>query len=103
MALFLVRFLCYDDIQRISGWEQYQHMNVPQSKFNALMGELCIWWIVPANLFLFMRCFSKQKTSTWFVKFISLPILIVCLAFIDPMLINMIGSAHSNFAEMKMV
>ena len=103
MALFLTRFLCYDDIQRISGWEQYQHMNVPQSKFNAMMGELCIWLIVPANLFLFMRCFSKQKSSMWFVKFISLPVIFVCILFIDPMLINMIGSAHNNFAEMQLV
>ena len=103
IALFVVRFMCYDDIQRMSGWEQYQHMNVPQSPFNAMMGELCIWLIVPANLFLFMRAFSTQKTSTWFVKFISLPIIFVTLFFIDPMLINMIGSAHSNIAEMKTV
>ena len=103
IALFFVRFMCYDDIQRMSGWEQYQHMNVPQGKFNAAMGELCIWLIVPANLFLFMRAFSKEKFSVWFSKFISLPILIVCLFFIDPMLINMIGSAHDTFEEMQWV
>ena len=103
IALFVVRFMCYDDIQRISGWEQYQHMNVPQGKFNAAMGELCIWLIVPANLFLFMRAFYTEKTSSWFVKFISLPVIFVTLFFVDPMLINMIGSAHSNLNEMALV
>ena len=103
IALFVVRFMCYEDIQRIEGWEQYQHMHVPQSPFNAMMGELCIWLIAPANLFLFMRAFSKEKTSVWFSKFISLPIIFATLFFIDPMLIDMIGSCHSSFAEMKMV
>lgn len=104
IALFFVRFMCYDDIQRIvPTWQNYQYMNVPQSKFNAAMGELCIWLIVPANLFLFMRAFSTEKVSTWFVKFISLPIIFVTLFFIDPMLINMIGSCHSSFKEMKWV
>ena len=103
IALFVVRFMCYDDIQRISGWEQYQHMNVPQDPINAMMGELCIWLIAPANLFLFMRAFSKERVATWFVKFISLPIILITLFFIDPMLINMVGSCHDNFAEMAWV
>lgn len=103
IAIFVVRFMCYEDIQRISGWEQYQYMNVPQSPFNAMMGELCIWLIAPANLFLFMRAFSSERTAKWFVKFISLPIILITLFFVDPMLINMIGSAHSSFSEMKLV
>ena len=104
IALFVVRFMCYEDIQRlVPQWENYQHMNVPQSRFNAMMGELCIWLIAPSNVFLFMRAFSSERTAKWFSKFISLPIIFVTLFFIDPMLINMIGSCHDNFAEMKMV
>ena len=104
MILFVVRFMCYEDVQRIvPTWENYQHMHVNQSPFNAMMGELCIWLIACANLFLFMHCFFQQKTSAWFVKFISLPVLFVCIFFVNPMLINMIGTCHNNFAEMKMV
>ena len=104
MCLYATRFLCYEDVQRIvPTWENYQHMHVNQSPFNAMMGELCIWLISPANMLLFMHCFFKQKTSAWFVKFITLPVLFVCLFFIDPMLMNMIGTNHDNFAEMKMV
>ena len=109
MAIFFTRFMCYDDIQRLvvnssnPQWKKFQHMNIGLAPFFAMMGELCIWLIVPANVFLFMRAFSKQKSSTWFVKFISLPILIVCLFFIDPMLNNMLGPDVFNSGEFQLV
>ena len=103
IALFVVRFMCYDDIQWISGWDQYQYMNTNQAPFNAMMGELCLWLIVPANLFLFMHAFYRQKISAWFVKFISLPIIVASLICMNPMLINMIGTAHNSISELTLV
>lgn len=103
IVLFFVRFMCYDDIQVYGDWKSFMHIGGPQNKFFSLMGELCIWLIVPANLFLFMRAFSKEKTASWFVKFISLPIIVVCIICLYPMTINMIGVNHTSFVDMKLV
>lgn len=104
MAMFAVRFMCYDDIQWISGWEKYQKFGeIGQSEFNATMGELCLWLIVPANLLLFMRTFSTEKTASWFVKFIALPILIVSAIFMKQTEINMIGSVHESLGEFTLL
>ena len=103
MAIFVVRFVCYDDIQWIDGWQQYQKLNIGQNKFLAVMGELCIWLIVPANLFLFLRPWSSLKTSSWFVKFISVPVIVVSIICMVPMTVNMIGASHNSFATMKLV
>ena len=104
MAMFLVRFMCYDDIQWISGWEKYQKIGeMPQSKFNAVIGELCLWLVVPANLLLFMRTFSEEKTASWFVKFISLPVLLVSIIFMKQTEINMIGVAHDSLSEFTLL
>ena len=104
MAMFAVRFMCYDDIQWISGWEKYIKIGaMPQSKVNAVFGELCLWLVVPANLLLFMRTFSKEKTASWFVKFITLPILIVTIICMKQTEINMIGEVHDSLADFKLV
>ena len=104
MAMFLVRFMCYDDIQWISGWEKYQKIGeMPQSKFNAVIGELCLWLVVPANLLLFMRTFSEERTASWFVKFITLPVLLVSIIFMKQTEINMIGVAHDSLSEFTLL
>ena len=103
IAVFAVRFLCYDDIQWVSGWEKYAKMNIGQPKFLAAMGELCLWLIVVANIFLCMRPFSTLKTSSWFVKFISLPIIVATIIFLKPTEINMIGVSHDALKDMKLV
>jgi len=103
IAIFAVRFMCYDDIQCGSSWTQYQHLNVNQGSFNAAISELCIWLIVVANIFIYMRAFFTQKSAVWFVKFISLPVLVVSLIFLNPMLINLIGSTTNVVSEMKLV
>ena len=104
LAMFVVRFMCYDDIQWVSGWEQYIKIGaIPQSKVYAVFGELCLWLVVPANLLLFMRTFSKEKTASWFVKFITLPILIVTIICMKQTEINMIGEVHDSLADFKLV
>ena len=104
MALFVVRFMCYDDIQWVSGWEQYIKIGaIPQSKAGAILGELCLWLVVPANLLLFVRTFTKEKTAAWFVKFLTLPILVITIIFMKQTEINMIGEVHETLADFKLV
>ena len=104
IALFFVRFMCYDDIQWVYGWEKYiKFGEIPQSKVAATFGELCLWLIVPANLALFMRTFSKEKTASWFVKFISLPVIVITLICLKQTEINMIGEVHKSLSEFRLV
>lgn len=103
IALFAVRHMCYNDIQVVGDWQSFQHIGGPQTKFNSLIGELLLWFIVPANLFVLMRAFIKDGASSWFVKFLSIPILICCAIFYKQMLINMIGECHTVLSEMKLV
>ena len=103
IGLFFVRFMCYDDIQVYGGWRSFMHVGGPQGTFLSLMGELCIWLIIPANILLFMRAFSKEKTASWFVKFISLPIILISIICLYPMTINMIGVNNTAFSDMKLV
>lgn len=103
IALFAVRYMCYNDIQVVGDWEAFQHLGGPQTKVNSLIGELLLWFIIPANLFVLMRAFIRDGASSWFVKFLSIPILVCCAIFYKQMLINMIGVCHTSLADMKLV
>ena len=104
MAVFAVRFMCYDDIQWISGWENYIKIGaIPQGKGAAVFGELCLWLIVPANLLVYLRAFFKEKTVNWFNKFIALPIIFVTIICMKQTEINMIGVSHNVISEFTLV
>jgi len=103
MVMFAIRFLCYQELQWVN-WEPYQKMaNIGQGKFFAFFGEICIWLGVVANILLFMRAFTNLRVAKFFVKFVTLPILVVSILFINPMIINMIGETHKTLGEMKLV
>lgn len=106
IAVFAVRFFCYKDVQVEGQWLEYTQLwkNSPAPQAIWLFfGEMCIWFGLGANLFLLMRPFSKQKSSSWFVKFISLPVILVSIIFMNSMITNMIGEQHSTFETMKVV
>ncbi len=106
IVVFLGRFYCYLDVQVSGEWLHYTQLwkNVGGFEGASLFfGEMCLWFGMGANLFLLMRPFSKQKSSSWFVKFISLPIIVVSIICMNPMIKNMIGEQHSAFETMKVV
>ena len=99
MGVFIARFMCYLDVQvQDATWSAYQHLG-PGNKVLNVFGELAIWLIVPANIMLLMRPFSTTNTSKWYVKFITLPIIVCTIGFMYPMINLMQGSYHTSFGQ----
>lgn len=105
IALFAVRFMCYFDVQIEDGWRAYMNFGPGDAGQKVLntFGELCLWFGLSANIFLFLRPFFTTSTSKWYVKFISLPVIFFEIIFMYPMLNMMIGTHHTSFGSMEFV
>ena len=88
MAVFAVRFMCYNDIQYDFN---YSLFGGPMSPFLNTIGNLCLWLETTAALMIFLRPWSHFKTAKFYVKCIALPILAVSAIAINPMIQMMQG------------
>lgn len=91
MGLFLARFICYQcpQIMKPSEWSFYKG---PMNGFLNTIGQLDIWCELTAVILLLLRPFFGFKTAKWYVKFISLPVLSICLISLYPMFVTMQGN-----------
>ena len=88
MGLFLVRFICYHcpQLDNPTEWSFYKG---PMNGFLNTIGQSDIWCEITAVLLLLLRPFFGFKTAKWYVKFISLPVLSICLISLYPMFVTM--------------
>ena len=88
MAIFGVRYLSYYDVQY---YVSYAFFGGPMNPFLNTIGNLCLWLETTAALMIFLRPWSHFKTAKFYVKWIALPILLVCAIALNPMIQMMQG------------
>ncbi|MCH5180541.1 MAG: YwaF family protein [Erysipelotrichales bacterium] len=102
IAIFIVRFMCYKDIQASGGkigeiFTDYAHStNGPLSPFLGITANLIMWLEISAILILLLRPFFNFKTAKNMTRFISMPIFVLSIIFIRPILTMMQGHANTS-------
>ena len=98
IAIFVVQFVGYKDIQSMSGLYPYlasfSKDLVPflhTTQFTIIVGTLMQWFMMTALLLVMMRPWFHFKTMKWLVKCIATPILVLSAISIVPMLLMMEG------------
>ena len=100
IVIFLMRFMCFKDAQ-IYGDTDY-FINITQVKdglINPALGiisNFLIWFEITCLLFICMRPFYHFRLIKYLVKFVSLPIMVLCLCFMDQILIMSQGFGFFN-------
>lgn len=98
--VFLIRFMCFKDAQ-IYGDTDY-FINISQVKnglINPVLGIISnffIWFEITCILFICMRPFYHFRLIKYLVKFVSLPIFVLCLCFMNQILIMSQGFSFFN-------
>jgi len=94
IAVFLIRYLSSEDlpVRSESSTTLFEFFGgILNIGFFNFLGVISIWLELTGLVFLFLRPFTPLKTSKWYVKFISSPLMLLSILCAYPMIVSSQG------------
>ena len=100
IVVFIVRFMCFKDVQIFGDTSKFIDLaTVLNPLINPAIGiisNFLIWFEITAFLLVAMRPFYHFRTMKYLVKFVALPIFVLCGCFMEPILFMSQGFGFYN-------